>query len=49
MPTAPTAMRILLLMGYEMYLADQYRAGRLSLRDVAADDTLASFTSLVDI
>jgi hypothetical protein len=73
MPTAPTAMRKLLLMGYEMYLADQYRAGRMSLRDVAtrlnqslgdtleslqrlgiggnagADDTLASFTSLVDI
>jgi hypothetical protein len=30
-----TAMRKLLMMGYEMYVADQYRAGRLSLRDVA--------------
>jgi hypothetical protein len=30
-----TAMRKLLLMGYEMHLAEQYRAGRLCLRDVA--------------
>ena len=31
-----TAMRKLLWMGYEMYLAEQYRSGCLSLRDVAA-------------
>ncbi len=30
-----TAMRKLLIMGYEMHLAEQYRSGRLSLRDVA--------------
>ncbi len=30
-----TAMRKLLRMGYEMFLANQYRAGRMSLRDVA--------------
>ena len=30
-----TAMRKLLWMGYEMYLAGQYRSGYLSLRDVA--------------
>ena len=31
-----TAMRKLLRMGYDLYLAQQYRAGRMSLRDVAA-------------
>ena len=30
-----TAMRKLLRMGYETYLTEQYRAGRLSLREVA--------------
>ena len=30
-----TAMRKLLRMGYELYVAEQYRAGRISLRDVA--------------
>jgi hypothetical protein len=30
-----TALRKLLHLGYELYLAEQYRAGRLSLRDVA--------------
>jgi hypothetical protein len=30
-----TAMRKLLRMGYDLYVAEQYRAGRLSLRDVA--------------
>jgi hypothetical protein len=29
------AMRKLLRMGYEVYLADQYRAGRVTLRQVA--------------
>ena len=29
------AMRKLLRMGYELYLAEQYRAGRISLRGVA--------------
>lgn len=28
-------MRKLLLMGYQLHLAEQYRAGSLSLRDVA--------------
>jgi hypothetical protein len=31
-----TAMRKLLRMGYDVYVAEQYRAGRVSLRDVAA-------------
>jgi hypothetical protein len=31
-----TAMRKLLKMGYDLYVAEQYRAGRVSLRDVAA-------------
>lgn len=31
-----TAMRKPLLMGYQLHLAEQYRAGRLSLRDVAS-------------
>lgn len=30
-----TAMRKLLSMGYEIYVAEQYRAGRISLRDAA--------------
>jgi len=30
-----TAMRKLLRMGYDMYVAEEYRAGRLSLRDAA--------------
>jgi len=30
-----TAMRKLLHMGYDLYLAEQYRAGRISLREVA--------------
>jgi hypothetical protein len=30
-----TAMRKLLRMGYDLYVAEQYRAGRISLRDVA--------------
>jgi hypothetical protein len=30
-----TAMRKLMMMGYEMHLSEQYRAGRLSLRDLA--------------
>jgi hypothetical protein len=30
-----TAMRKLLRMGYELYLAEQYRVGRISLRDAA--------------
>lgn len=30
-----TAMRKLLRMGYGLFLAEQYRAGRLTLRDVA--------------
>lgn len=30
-----TAMRKLLRMGYDLYVAEQYRAGRFSLRDVA--------------
>jgi predicted HTH domain antitoxin len=30
-----TAMRKLLRMGYETYLAEQYRAGRISLREIA--------------
>ena len=29
------AMRKLLLLGYERYVADQYRAGAISLRDLA--------------
>jgi len=32
---ASTAMRKLLRMGYESYLTEQYRSGRLSLRDTA--------------
>jgi hypothetical protein len=31
-----TAMRKLLRMGYNVYVAEQYRARRISLRDVAA-------------
>jgi len=31
-----TAMRKLLSMGYELYLAEHYRSGSLSLRQVAA-------------
>lgn len=31
-----TAMRKLLRMGYELFLANQYRTGRMSLRDVAS-------------
>ncbi|MFA7566349.1 MAG: hypothetical protein WCY01_04930 [Alkalispirochaeta sp.] len=31
-----TAMRKLLSMGYERFLADQYRAGHISLREVAS-------------
>ena len=31
-----TAMRKLLSMGYELYLAEQYRRGALSMRQVAA-------------
>lgn len=30
-----TAMRKLMSMGYELYLAGQYRSGKISLRDVA--------------
>ena len=30
-----TAMRKLLRMGYDLYVAEQYRAGRISLRDAA--------------
>ena len=30
-----TAMRKLLSMGYELYLAGQYRSGAISIRDVA--------------
>jgi hypothetical protein len=30
-----TAMRKLLRMGYDVYVAEQYRVGRMSLRDVA--------------
>jgi len=30
-----TAMRKLLRMGYDRYVAEQYRMGRISLRDVA--------------
>lgn len=30
-----TALRKLLYLGYELYLAEQYRAGRISLREVA--------------
>jgi hypothetical protein len=31
-----TAMRKLMRMGYDLYLAEQYRGGRITLRDVAA-------------
>jgi hypothetical protein len=31
-----TAMRKLLRMGYDTYLAEQYRGGRITLRDLAA-------------
>ncbi len=31
-----TAMRKLMKMGYDLYTAERYRAGRLSLREVAA-------------
>jgi hypothetical protein len=31
-----TAMRKLLGMGYEVYVAERYRAGRLTLREVAS-------------
>jgi len=34
-----TAMRKLLRMGYNLFLADQYRVGRLTLREVATHGT----------
>jgi len=41
-----TAMRKLLCMGYDLYLSEQYRVGRISLRDVASRMNLSQSETL---